>query len=168
MADPTNKAELLATMQGGYAAFEALLAPLSEKQLTTPGVNGDWTIKDILVHLATWQRRMALRLEALARNDETNPNQPPIKTDEEMNRFNDETFAANQARPLNLVWSDFRSAYQRLLESTRAMNESDLFDKQRYTWLEGSALWENIAGNSFAHYEEHTPMIEAWLAAQPV
>lgn len=166
MSDPTNKTELLEAMQSSYAAFEALLAPLSEEQLTTPGVNGEWAIKDILVHLATWQKRMALRLEALARDDETNPNQPPINTDEEMNRFNDETFAANRTRPLNLVWFDFRSSYQRMLEDTKALSESNLFDKQRYAWLEGDALWENIAGNSFAHYKEHTPMIEAWLAAK--
>lgn len=168
MSDPTNKSELLERMQSGYAAFEKLLAPLSEEQLTTPGVNGDWAIKDILVHLATWQKRMALRLEALARNDEANPNQPAINNDEEMNRFNDETFAANRTRPLHLVQSDFRATYQRLLKGTEALSESDLFDPQRYTWLEGSPLWEIIAGNSFAHYEEHAPMIEAWLSAKQV
>lgn len=161
--DPTNKVELLQRMQDGYRAFVTLLTPLSEEQMTTPGVNGDWAIKDILVHLATWQRRMAHRVEALARNDETNPNRPAINTDEEMNRFNDETFAANRSRPLAQVWSDFRSSYQDLLQATRLLNENDLFNPHRYAWLEGSALWENIAGNSFAHYEEHTPMITEWL-----
>ncbi len=164
--DPTNKAELLQHMQDGYTAFVALLTPLSEEQMTTPGANGDWAIKDILVHLATWQRRMANRVEALARNDETNPNQPAINNDEEMNRFNDETFAANRSRPLAQVWSDFRSSYQDLLQATRLLSENDLFNPHRYAWLEGSALWENIAGNSFAHYEEHTPMITEWLQSR--
>jgi hypothetical protein len=164
--NPTDKVELLQRMQEGYSAFVALLTPLSEEEMTTPGVNGAWAIKDILVHLATWQRRMANRVEALARNDETNPNQPAINTDEEMNRFNDETFAANRSRPLALAWSDFRSSYQDLLQATRLLNENDLFHPYRYTWLEGSTLWENIAGNSFAHYEEHIPMITAWLKSR--
>lgn len=161
--DPTNKVELLQQMQDGYTSFVALLTPLSEEQMTTPGVNGDWAIKDILVHLATWQRRMANRVEALSRGDEVNPNQPAINNEEEMNRFNDATFAANRSRPLDQVWSDFRSSYQDLLQSTRLLSENDLFNPHRYSWLEGSALWENIAGNSFAHYEEHAPMITAWL-----
>lgn len=166
MADPTDKVELLQRMQDDYTAFVALLTPLSEEQMTTPGVNGDWTIKDILVHLATWQKRMASRVEALAHNDEVNPNNPIIHTDEEMHAFNNATFAANQARPLDLVWSDFRSSYQHLLQNTRLLGENDLFNPHRYTWLEGSALWENIAGNSFAHYEEHTPMITEWLKSR--
>ncbi len=161
--EPTNKAELLQRMQDGYTIFVALLTPLSEEQMTTPGVNGDWAIKDILVHLATWQRRVARRVEALSRNDETNPNQPAIKNDEEMNRFNDANFAANRSRPLDQVWSDFRSSYQDLLQSARLLSENDLFNPHRYAWLEESALWENIAGNSFAHYEEHIPMITGWL-----
>src|SRR5581483_4829924 len=104
--------------------------------------------------------------EALSRNDETNPNQPAIKNDEEMNRFNDANFAANRSRPLDQVWSDFRSSYQDLLQSARLLSENDLFNPHRYAWLEESALWENIAGNSFAHYEEHTPMITEWLQSR--
>ena len=164
--EPTDKAELLQCMQDGYTAFVTLLTPLSEEQMTTPGANGDWAVKDILVHLATWQRRMANRVEALSRNDEVNPNQPAINSDEEMNRFNDANFTANRSRSLNQVWSDFRSSYQDLLQSTRLLSENDLFNPHRYTWLEGSALWENIAGNSFAHYEEHTPMITEWLKSR--
>lgn len=164
--NPTNKAELLQRMQDGYTAFVALLTPFSEEQMTAPGVNGDWAIKDILVHLAIWQKRMANRLEALARNDDANPNQPAINTEEEMNRFNDETFAANQSNALTRVWSDFRSSYQDLLQSARLLSENDLFNPHRYAWLEGSALWENIAGNSFAHYEEHTSMITDWQKEQ--
>jgi hypothetical protein len=164
--DPTDKAELLQCMQDGYTAFVGLLTPLSEEQMTTPGVNDTWAIKDILFHLATWQRRMANRLQALARNDETNPDQPAISTAEEMNRFNDATFAANQTRPLTLAWSDFRSSYQDLLQSARLLSENDLFNPHRYAWLEGSALWENIAGNSFAHYKEHTLTITRWQKSQ--
>ncbi|HEY1351326.1 MAG TPA: ClbS/DfsB family four-helix bundle protein [Ktedonobacteraceae bacterium] len=161
--NPTNKAELLQHMQDGYTTLVALLTPLSAESMSTPGVNGAWAIKDILVHLTTWQIRMANRLEALARNDETDPNQPAIDTEEKMNRFNDATFTASQSRPLVRVWSDFRSSYQDLLQSARLLSENDLFNPQRFAWLEGSALWENIAGNSFAHYEEHTPTITQWL-----
>lgn len=166
MSDPTNKVELLEAMQSGYAAFEAFLAPLSETRLTTPGVNDEWSIKDHLVHLAAWQNRIANRVEALLRGDEANPNRPLINNDEEMNRFNDATFAANRSRALNQVRADFRSSYQRLLEGTRQLSDSDLFDPQRYKALEGSPIWEGIAGNSFGHYEEHTQMIKAWLERQ--
>ena len=57
MTEQMNKTKLLNEMHNGYTAFENLLAPLSETQMTTAGVNGEWSIKDILAHLAAWQKR---------------------------------------------------------------------------------------------------------------
>ena len=162
MPNPTNKIELLAKMQRGHAAFEALLAPLSAAQLTEPDVSGDWSIKDILVHLATWQERAAQSLEA-ARRGEQPQLTPTIKNDEEMNRFNDTTFAANHSRPLAEVQQDFRTSYQRLLAATEMLSETDLFEQGRFSWMKGNVLWAVVEGDTFGHYNEHQPVIEAWL-----
>lgn len=164
MDTPTNKTELLDTMRNGYAAFEAFLSPLDERQWTTPGVNGDWSIKDVLVHLTTWQERMARRLEGIARGEDMARFEPAITNEEEMNRFNDATFIANRARPLAEVQTAFRASFQHLLTAVEALDESVLFEKERFAWLKGEPLWTNVGGNSFWHYEEHTQTIEAWLA----
>jgi hypothetical protein len=164
MSDPNNKAELLEKMQSGYAAFEALLAPLSAAQLSTPGVNGAWAIKDVLVHLTAWQTRVSLRLEALAHHEEAHID--PIDSDEKMNAFNDSTFETNRTRPLDVVLMEFRAAVKRLDANVEATDERDLFEAGRFAWLKGGALWESVAGNTYGHYEEHAPVIEQWLASQ--
>lgn len=164
MAEPTNKAELQERMQSGYAAFEALLAPLSEQQLCTPGVNGEWAIKDILVHLTVWQTRVSVRMEAWARHEEAQLE--PVNNDEMMNAFNDATFAANRTRPLDTVRAEFRAAAARLQANVAQADERDLFEAGRLPWLDGGILWQNIAGNTFDHYDEHVPAIEAWLARE--
>src|SRR6185312_15034895 len=125
MAEPTNRAELLERMQSGYAAFEALLAPLSEQQLCTPGVNNEWAIKDILVHLTVWQTRVSVRMEAWARHEEAQLE--PVDNDEMMNAFNDATFAANRTRPLSAVQAEFRAAAARLQANVAQADERDLF-----------------------------------------
>ena len=165
MADPTNKTELLETMQSSYAAFEALLAPLSEAQLTVPDVHGEWSIKDVLVHLATWQGRAAEILEAAQRNEQPQLN-PPIKTDEEMDHFNDAVFAAKRSYPLLDARQDFRASYQRLQAVVEVLSEDALFDPQHFAWTKEQPLWRTVEGDTFGHYEEHAPMIEAWLARQ--
>lgn len=165
MSDPTTRAELLEKMQSSYAMFEALLAPLSETQLTTPGVNGEWTIKDILAHIMIWQKRMIVRLEAVVRNEEPRL-QPAINTEEEMHQFNADTFVSNRSRPLGEIQADFRASARQLLTSVEAVSENDLFNPQRFAWMDGEPLWKNVGGNSFWHYEEHAPMIEEWLALQ--
>ena len=167
MPDPTNKAELLEKMRSGYAAFEALLGPLSKTQLTTPGVNGDWSIKDMLAHIATWQARATQILEAALRNEKPQLD-PPIQNDEDMNRFNDERFIANRPLPLDQVWRDFRASYQQCLTAVEALGEEDLFNAERFAWMKGDALWRLVEGDSFGHYDEHAPMIEKWLALQQV
>jgi hypothetical protein len=168
MADPTTKAELLDTMQRGYTAFEALLVPLSAEQLTTPGVNDEWSIKDNLAHIATWQGRMAERLEAIARGEDEAKLEPTITTEEEMHQFNAATFTANRSRPLDEVRANFRASYQRMLAATGVLSESVLFEPGRFAWMKGDPLWKNIGGNSFWHYDEHTAIIEQWLARQAV
>lgn len=164
MSDPSNKTELLAKMRAGYDAFEALLAPLSSEQLSTPGVNGEWAAKDILVHLTVWQDRVSTRLESIARQMDAPLD--PIENDEKMNAFNDSTFEANRMRPANEVLADFRAAVKRLDANVEAMDERDLFEAGRFPWLAGGLLWQGIEGNTYGHYEEHMPMIERWLAGQ--
>lgn len=165
MADITTKTELLAKMQHGYTALEAFLAPLNVTQMTTPGVSGDWSIKDTLVHLATWQRRAARSLEAAQHNAQPQ-HDPPVESDEEMNQFNDATFVTNRARALSEVQQDFQASYQELVVRVKALREEDLFEAGRFAWMDGSALWATVEGNTFGHYDEHITLIKAWLAQQ--
>jgi hypothetical protein len=165
MPNPTTKAELVQTMQTSYTAFEQLLTTLDETQLTTPGVNGDWSVKDILAHIAAWHTHCALSLEAVGRGEEPDDSQL-VNSEEEMHRFNADTFAAKRAVPLDQIWHDLRTSYQRLQTVVEALNESDLFEPQRFAWLEGHPLWRMVAGDTFEHYPEHALMIEEWLARQ--
>jgi hypothetical protein len=65
MPEPIAKAALLDTIQTGYSQFETLLAPLSEEQMTTPTVNGTWSIKDTIAHLTAWQGYLLNQLQGV-------------------------------------------------------------------------------------------------------
>ncbi len=64
MEEQPNKSRLLTLMDTGYTEFTTLIAPLNATQLTTPGVDHQWSIKDILVHLAFWQHHLLDYLQA--------------------------------------------------------------------------------------------------------
>ena len=55
-----DKTTLLNTIQTERARFEALIAPLSEAQLCSPTLDGQWSIKDIMAHIAEWELICAL------------------------------------------------------------------------------------------------------------
>lgn len=154
-----SKAELRSRIEAGYRQFEAILAPLTEEQMTTIPINGDWTIKDNLAHLTVWQDYLLTRLQAVI-----NRQHPPeffpasLTTEDEQNEY---FYQKNKDRPLSEVLADFRASYQRVLATIQAMSEESL--TAPVPWKEGGdPLWPSIVGNTYGHYEEHGDIIKRW------
>ncbi len=163
MVDPTTKAELLAAITSGYNAFEKLLSPLTQEQLLTPGVNGTWSIKDNIAHLAVWHKRALSFLQAAARK--STPDQLPEAIDETgLDQANEQFYQENKDRPLNEVLQAFRTSYIEVVGAVQALSEQELFDSGRFVWMKGVPLWHIVGGNTFGHYQEHSEIIEAWLS----
>jgi hypothetical protein len=161
MAEQMDKVKILDEMRTKYAALEDILAPLDETQMTTEGVNGDWSIKDVLAHITAWHLRLLDRLHAAIWNEE--PTLSGVVTDEEVDRLNEQIYKENKSRPLNDVLIDFRTTYLQIVDEVQAMNEEDLTDPHRFTWMKGNPLWYIVAGDTYEHYEEHLQPIQEWL-----
>jgi len=60
-----TREEALATLEDGQAKLDALLAQLSDEELSAPATmgGGDWSAKDLMCHLARWNE---LAIESLA------------------------------------------------------------------------------------------------------
>src|SRR5579859_608138 len=50
-----DKQQFLTKLDRAWAALESSYAGLSESQLAEPGVAGDWSARDILAHVTTWE-----------------------------------------------------------------------------------------------------------------
>lgn len=162
MAEQMDKASILDELRSKYAALEGILAPLDEAQMTTPGVIGNWSIKDILAHISSWQHRLLAWLHAARHNEEPTISGPD--SEEEMDRLNEQFYKENRSRPLADVLGGFRSSYLQIVEAVQAMPEEDLIDPQRFSWLNGDSLRQLVAGDTYDHYQEHRQQIEEWLA----
>ena len=156
-----NKTDVLNTIQSAHANLEELLAPLNESQLCTPTLEGQRSIKDILVHLGAWERLCAGWIEALLCSE------TPDMPGEDEDTINERIFQENRNRPLHEVQEDFHAAYQQFLRQVQALfqilPEEDLNDPNRFSWLEGHSLLALIAGNSYDHYQEHAEQVRFWL-----
>jgi uncharacterized damage-inducible protein DinB len=62
---------VLRHMLDELGAIRALVAPLTEEQLTTPCAPGEWTIKEILAHIVDDERIISYRALRFARGDQT-------------------------------------------------------------------------------------------------
>ena len=155
---PLDKSAFLAHICGGYDRFQARLAPLSEMQLTTPGALGTWSIKDVLAHLTAWHEVGAREYQAIAQGRE-----PLIEPEGDVDQDNARLTEPYRAQSLAQVQAAFRAAYQQVVAAVESLSEADLFEAGRFPWREGHALWEGIAYNTFAHYDEHGPALQAWI-----
>jgi hypothetical protein len=159
-----NTSELLETIRAQRAALDRLLVPLSEAQLCTPTLEGQRSIKDILMHLAAWEQLCAQWIE-----DFLHGHTPQIPQEDD-DTINERVFLANRSRPLSEVQALSSQAYQRLFTQiealTQTLSEEDLNAPHRFVWTEpwkGHSLVAVIAANSYDHYRGHIQQIRAWI-----
>ena len=159
MPERIIKAALLDNIEAGYDKFEALLAPLSEEQMTTPTVNGTWSIKDNIAHLTAWQGYVLEQLQGVIDGKEPPEFMPGLTTEDEIN---ERVYQENRNRPLAEVLADLRASYQRVLATVQSLSEESM--NAPFPWSKsGNPAWPLIAGNTYEHYEEHGNIIRRWL-----
>lgn len=161
-----DKTTLLNTIQTEYQYLESLIAPLSETQLCTTPVEEEWSIKDIMVHVAVWEQICARWFEEFLQG--VIP-QPSERVDIESN---ERIYRENRDRSLAEVQELCRHAHQEFLHQvdllTQTLSEEDLNGSQRFAWTEhwpGYSLIAVIADNSYEHYQDHTQQIRRRLDA---
>ncbi len=169
MAETMTRADVLERLRRDRANWEAALAEAGEARMTEPGAAGEWSVKDVVAHVAFYVQFTADQLEAMARGETgmvLRPDQPRDVQVEDMHARNAAVYRMNRDRPLHELLDEDRHEYARLLTAIELLPESTLNDTQSYPWLEGIAVWQLIDGNSWGHYAEHSAGIRAWLAGR--
>jgi uncharacterized protein (TIGR03083 family) len=162
MNEPMTKAELLGLIETEHARLEAILAPLSEAQMTEGSLASGWSVKDMLAHLTWWEQRMLQVVQAAARGERL-PRLSREGEDEEatINRVNAETYQANHLRPLHEVRADFQRSYRQVVELVHSLSDDDLAPVSSIAQTLGGPLQPLIAANTYDHYREHSEMIRS-------
>lgn len=152
-----DKATFLETLRTKRAEWETLLAGVDEARMTQPGPAGEWSLKDIIAHVTWGEREMVgmLQARALVGSDLWN-----VSQDER----NAAVFAQNRSRALPEVLAEAQQVHAQLLEALEGVTDEDLNDAGRFQHMPAAWIpWQVIAGNSYWHYDEHSPSIRAWL-----
>jgi uncharacterized damage-inducible protein DinB len=158
-----DKTTFMATLRADRARWDDLLAellPLGEAALTAPGVAGEWSVKDVIAHVAWFEREMigVVRARALVGSDLWRLPQE---------QRNAAIFAQNRDRSLPDVLAEAARVYGEMLAALETLTDADLADPAHFAEMPADwRPWQVIAGNSFEHYRDHALALRAWLAAQ--
>src|SRR5512134_2432182 len=161
-----KKSELLHWLQGEYRQWEAFLDQIGPTCMDQPGVNGDWSMKDIVAHLTGWNRRLVARLQAAGRGEaEPLPAWPAhLQTDDEINAW---IYESNRGRSVREVLDEMHQVHRQLVTVIAGLPDhvriEEVWNDRAYylVWLNDKRF---PAGEFFDHFpDDHEPDVRAWL-----
>ena len=158
---PRNVADLMNRVQYEWSALLHVVKSASHEQMCTPGPGG-WSVKDVLAHLAEWERFLLLN-----QFQEHSPHQA-LQVDETMlecpdfDELNAILFERNQDRLIADVLVDLHRTHSQLLAALEQISDSDL-TKPVDAIFKAVPLIAVVKSTTYHHYREHRAMIEAIL-----
>ncbi len=145
------RTSMLAQEESGI--FEELLSrfdSLGDEQMLAVGVTPEWSAKDLLAHLAYWERAAAEQVRALNAGTWS----PKKRTREEVRRINREVAKANRATPRRLLREEFNLARSEIVSALRvAPDEME----------ETSPLARIVSSQCVRHRGHHLAQLRGWV-----
>ena len=155
MSAAMTRDEFLALMLTARERLWSAFAGLSGEGMTQPGVNGDWSVKDILAHLAFWEEDARQRLELVT--DHRAEHIRYYASGEEIDATNAEVYAARRYWMPAEAEQALRLARERLLKALTVLT-----DEQLQSTPGGISVLGWLAADTFEHDHKHLPQILAW------
>ncbi len=154
-----RKTELLAELDKEWANIERVCAVLNENEMLAPGVQGEWSVKDILVHISAWEKYLLDRLGYVMTGQ--HPQYPVMTTWDDVHRFNAQVYTENKDRPLASAVIEFRSLYRGVMTVLEALDDKTLDQPYSYDFPDDQlTLLQLIKANTYEHYREHCIAID--------
>jgi uncharacterized damage-inducible protein DinB len=154
-------AQLLDVMRNARSNWEALLAEVGEARLTEPGVEGHWSLKDIIAHITYYEVETADWLSAIQQGE--TPRQSEYEGLEQDER-NARLYERIRTKSLVNVLRESSASFQHSLDVVQGLHDEDLYDleftrKYGVDWT----IFDLIKGDTFEHYQDHSASVRAWL-----
>ena len=145
-----SKDALLREMDAGFAALLDAVDGLSEEQMTRVWY-GDWSVRDILAHVAGWHREEIAMLERMARGERPVPESADYTDDDAWNaRF----VAKWRAASAGEVLAELKATKEAYVAAASRLPE------ERFE--EGRTARRLVQQGCIEHYREHADEIRAW------
>ena len=146
-----DKGQLIKKLEQSWTALQQACAGFSDAQLTQPGVAGEWSIKDILGHVTTWEQEALKFLPLILQGG-----RPPRYKDlyggiDAFNRMQSE-----QKRSLSLadVLQQHVETHRRLIAYLQSAPDEQFTRETRFR--------RRLRLDTYSHYPTHTKGILDW------
>jgi hypothetical protein len=146
-----NRERLLKRLEAAWRDFKMSYEGASEHELTMPGVVGDWSIRDLIVHVAIWEEE-ALKHLPLILEGKRPPRYSIVYGG--IDAFNAQSMAAMASLPLDEVMSRAEKTHRLLVRLIEAAPNDQIATETRFR--------RRLRLDTYAHYPLHARAIREW------
>lgn len=146
-----DRQQLIRKLNTAWTALTESYAGLSDAQMTEPGVAGDWSVKDILAHVTTWEEEALKYLPLIAQGGR--PPRYSVKYGG-IDAFNAQMTERNRSLSLAEVRQQRDDTHQRLISYIESAPEEQ--------FMRETPFRHRLRLDTYSHYPIHTRMIREW------
>jgi hypothetical protein len=144
---------LLKRLDLAWTAFKESYAGLPDWRLIEPGVVGDWSVKDILAHVTTWEEEALKHLPLIIEGGSP----PRYITYGGIDAFNAQMTEQKRGLTLSEVQTQLDETHRLLIDFVQGLRE----DQPRPT----TRLRRRLRLDTYSHYAQHAKAIRQWRLA---
>jgi hypothetical protein len=146
-----RKKKLLQNLEKAWTNFRESYDGLSEEELLKPGVTGQWSVKDIIAHVTTWEGETLKHLSGMLKGKKY----PRYSvTYGGIDAFNAQKTAENKSLSLPEVVRRQDKVHRRLIHFIETVPEEFLDSKTRFR--------HRLRMDTYSHYPKHAAAIGKW------
>ena len=145
-----DKQQLLKRLEKAWVAIRESYAGLSESQMTEPGVTGNWSVKDILAHVTTWEEEALKYLPLII----TGGKPPRYIQYGGIDAFNAQMTEQKRGLALSDILKQLDETHRRLLDYIRKVPEEHFTRETRFR--------HRLRLDTYSHYPLHAKAIREW------
>jgi hypothetical protein len=146
-----DRQQLLKQLDKAWAAIKESYAGLSDSQLTEPGVTGNWSVKDILAHVTTWEEEALQYLPPIIQGGK--PPRYSIKYGG-IDAFNARMTEQKRGLSLSDVLRQLEETHHRLIDYVQSAPEEQCTRETRFR--------RRLRLDTYSHYPKHAKAIREW------
>ena len=150
-----DRGQLLKRLDTAWKAFNKSYAGLSDTQLLTPGVTGEWSVRDIIAHVTTWEEEALKHLPLIMSNGT-----PPRYSVQYggIDAFNARMTDAKRGLSLDEVRAQAAATHGRLGDLIQRAPEHQLGAGTRFR--------RRLRLDTYGHYPLHADAIRQWRRSE--
>jgi hypothetical protein len=145
-----NRQQLLTRLEQGWTAIKESFAGLTDAQMTEPGVMGDWSVKDILVHVTTWEGEALKYLPLIIKGDKP----PRYIQYGGIDAFNAQMTEQKRSLALFEVLLQLDATHGQLIDYLQGVPEEQFTRETRFR--------HRLRLDTYSHYLLHARAIRQW------